>query len=312
MNEWAYYNFMNMGEYTQILKTRMTNGLWLRYFKETCGVKLGMFSYENLPDGLTSQIIEQALLFNSMLCFADIGGLGGVTLCKYTPSGKLNYYLKPEKVDLYALNGEPLGIQVKYDDIVPFRDNRMDIPPFINIITYIDKLIEIERTLSMNIKLLRLPVFFTGTREQVAQLNKLVQKIDNFEPFAITDKKLADTIKGTDIKMPYSPLDTFSLLEKYQEKCVSSIGIYSTDRKRERLVTAEIEANNDYVDLVYQDMLNERKSCLEESNKKFGTNMKLIESYVIIKEEDNNLEADKAKKIAVAESVGDNNGMENT
>ena len=58
----------------------------------------------NLPDGLTSQIIEQSLMFNNFLCFYNSNEFG-LVLCRYKFGGEYDLYWKPKTVDLLTISG---------------------------------------------------------------------------------------------------------------------------------------------------------------------------------------------------------------
>ncbi len=299
-----YFNFMNLQTTLKEYNIKY-DGEYLRYLKDIMNTKTELFSYAGIPEesGITSEIIETALLFRNNLCFYKHPGLG-LVLCYYIYGSEFNYYWKPSYVTLVAFNGVTIATNVPYDDIVLLRDNRMDIIPFLTLNSWIDLVIEMERTLRINVILLRLPMLFKGDKNQVATLKQMIKKATNFEPFAIVDKKLGnDIIEPDKFELPCSLQELYDLIEKYRNLALSSIGIYASDTKRERLITAEINATNDMVDFVYQGMIEERQRAIKEVNEKWGYDIKITENYIINKKDENKLEAEKAKMIAEAENV---------
>lgn len=329
MNQQEYYNFMNLENYLS-KKGINYDDTYFRWVKDIINTKVGMFTYDNLPYQLTSQIMELSLLFNNFLCFYYDKKIEQVILCRYIYAGDFNLYWKPITVTLLTISGKPVAYNVPYEDIVLIRDNTMDIIPFITLNGWINKIIEVERTINAYLTISRLPAVFQGSKESVSTLKLLIKKAIDFEPIAIMDKALtADIFKQFDIKFPTTLEDLYNLLRKYKELALSSIGIYSVDEKRERIVTQEIITQNDYVDFVYSDMYNNRKNAIDEINKKFNLNIKLNETYIENKKDEMKLNKEsivqqedaKAKaqikveevkndgKIAVAriESESDNN-----
>lgn len=290
-----YYNFMNLSSYLKktLLKGSYTPD-YIRWFKNIASVSISMFSYENLPNGLTSEILEKALMFNNNLCFYNSKKYG-IILCRYLCGGDYDLYWKPVKVNLLSLNGKPIEYNVPYQDIVLVRDNCYDIPTFLTINSWIDKIIEKERTLDILIQLTRLPTILTGTKEQTAGLKQLLQKIGNFEPFAIANKGYEEKIEQFDIKLPVDLKSIYELMDKYKDLANASIGLYSTDEKRERIVTAEIQANNDEVDFIYNERYEQRKLFVDEINKRYGLNVILKESYVNNREDEIKLLSEQVK-----------------
>lgn len=290
-----YYNFMNLEHALNkgIIKGKYT-GEFLKWFKNIASVSTSMFKYKNLPKDLTSEILEKALFFTNNLCFYNSSTLG-VVLCHYLTNGEYNLYRKPTHVNLLALNGKPIAYNVPFNDIVLVRDNTFDIPPLLTINSWLDKLIEKEKTLDVLVAVSRLPTLLTGDKEQVAMLKQLLKKVGNFEPFAIASKGFKDKVEQFDIHLPVDLMSVYELMDKYKDLANASIGVYSTDEKRERIVTAEIQANNDEVDFIYNERYEERKRFVEEINSRYGLNVELEESYTNNREEEIDLMARQVK-----------------
>ena len=324
-----YYNFMNLQEFYD-KQGILYDDIYMRWIKDIVNTKIGMFTYDNLPKGLTSQIVEMCLIFNRNLCWYYDERLERVILCRYIFGGDYDLYWKPVNVNLLTISGKPVKYNVPYEDIILFRDNTLDIPPYLTLNSYIDKIITIEKTIDILIKLIRIPAIFQGSKESISTLKILLKKITDFEGIAISDKALtADSLVQFPVTLPCKLEELYDLLRKYKEQALASIGIYSVDEKRERIVTSEIMAQNDYVDFVYSNMYNERKLSIDLVNEKYGLNIKINEVYTENKKDEmdinaygiNKVEQAKANatikveeiknegdvKVAEIESKGDNN-----
>lgn len=298
------FNYYNLEDY---LKKNLVDSSdeYLRWVKDIINTKVTMFEYDGLPDGLTSEIIETALMFNNFLCFYKSDSLG-LVLCRYRDCGEFDMYWKPMRVDLMTLSGKPIAYNVAYKDIVPIRDNRMDIIPFITLNGYINKIIEQEKTLGILVKLVRFPTILTGSKEQMQMLKALLKKNADCDGFVLADKGFKDHMEQFPIQLPCKLSEAYEIMEKYKAMALASIGIYSVDEKRERIVTSEVQANNDYVDFVYQGMVNERRNALEEVNKRWGYSLGMRETYVINQEEEQDLSYRGMVLEAKAEGGNDN------
>lgn len=307
VNDMTFYDFNNLSQF--IARHNLKGLPPFRYLKEYVNTKISMFEYKNIPEnsGLTSEIIETALMFNNRLCFYK-NETFGLVLCRYLPNSEYDYYLKPKTVELLTFNGKSLG-RVPYKDIILVRDNTMDIIPFLSLYDYIGKMVNIENTLDKNIDILKLPLIFTGSKETVSSYNQLIQKALNFQPFAITDKTLInESVETFDIKFPVSLEEILSVYKNYRNMAVQSIGIYGLEsQKRERLLTGEVQSQNEYIDYLYQNSLNERRRFVDGVNSKYGYNIELVEIYKQYKDDEIELEAEKTRKISEAEEIGDNN-----
>lgn len=295
-----YFNYMNLQDcFKQYNIVCPDENSFLRWYKDIGNTKVAMFSYEDLPtdNGITTEIIETALMFRNNLAFTKITGLG-LVLGYYTYGGVFDLYWKPTTVDFYALNGKYLG-QVEYSALILARDNQTDIIPFLTLSGWINKIITLEKTLDILTILIRLPTLFTGDKAQAAQLKTLFKKTLDFEGFVFGDKSLKDTVEQFDIHLPATLDEVYQQMEKYKNYALNSIGIYSVNEKRERIVTSEIQAQNDYADFVYQGMLNQRQQFVNLLNSTYGYNIKLVESYKQSKQD----EVELAHDLAVAQDV---------
>lgn len=294
-----FFNYNNLEAYLNRMQLAY-DGDWLRWVKDLINTKITMFHYDNLPGKkLTSTIVERALMFNNFLC-AWKDPSGEVMMCKWRCGSVYDEYWLPEYVTLYTLTGKPLAYDVPYTDIVLLRDNPMDIVPFLTLNSWIQKIMEKEKTIDSIFDWVSLPVVFAGDKEQVASLKQLMGKSKKRTPFIVATKGYKDHLEQFDLKLPVDLNAVYDIMKKYRGMACASIGIYAVDEKRERIVTAEVQSQNDYVDFVYTGMYNERKRFVEECNARFGTNIVLRETYVE-NQEDN---IDMAEDLAIAEEQG--------
>ena len=305
------YIWCNMCSYFDASKITMS-GRTLRWVKKLANTKVEMFGYKNLPNDLTPQILESALLFMNCLCFYNSKEFG-LCLCKYRYSSDFDLYWKPKRVEVLTISGYSIATNVPFEDIILVRDNKMDIIPFITIMSYVEDICSIENTLFSNMEVLKLPWLFTGDKNQVATYKQLIKKATNYEPFALSSKannSLSLSSELKDFNFPVTPQTYKELIEWYKNEAMRSIGIYSADEKRERIVNDEIQASNEVVDFIYEGMKNERLEFIKLVNEKFGTNIELIESYKQFKESDIELEVEQAKEIAKVENIEQENSGE--
>lgn len=298
------YNFNNLNE---LMDRIGLSGKYIdfKYLKGFVDTKISMFTYDNLPKDLTSEILETALCFNNRLCFYK-SSVFGVCLCRYLPLGDYNLYWKPTKVDLLALNGKSIATNVDYNDIVLVKDNTMDIIPFLWIVEYIEKINLSETTLEKLLKVLRLPAIFTGSKETVTSFKQLIKKSLDIDAMTVGDKTLIESFKQFDINLPCELEDILAIYKNFKNMALESIGIYGTEsQKRERLLVGEVQSQTEYVDFIYQSFLKCRKNFVNECNSKFGTNIVLNESYKEFREDE--IEMQKERETIIENNGGESN-----
>lgn len=297
MNNETYYNYNNLRAYIDKMGIQCPDD-YFRWFKDVVGTKVTMFYYDNLPGTLTSEITENALMFNNFLCLWYDKGLGQVILCRYRFGGTYDIYWKPVTVDLLSLSGKSLAIGVPYEDIVIVRDNPSDIIPFVTLNSWLNKILDKEKTLDILMRLVRMPTILVGDKEQAGMLKQLMKKTYEYEGFAVGSKNFKSHVEQFDIRMPVQLSDVYELIEKYKNLALNSMGIYGVDEKRERIVTSEVQANNDFTDFIYTGMYRERQRWVKEANEKWGLNIILHETYVDNQEDD----IDITKRTALAKA----------
>lgn len=290
----------NLEDYFRQKNVKMPDG-FLRWCKDIINTAEEMFYYENLPNGLTSQIIENALIFNNYLCLYNKPELGGIILCRYRYGGEYDLYWKPVKVNLMSISGQPIAYDVPYDDIILVRDNIMDIIPFLTLNEWINKIIDMEKRLNTLTIFSSFPKIFTGDKEQTGELKRLTKKVVDGEPIIVGAKGFGKSLESFDVPLPVKPKELYDILDEYKRMALASIGVYGVEGKRERVVTSEILANNDSVDFIYTGKQRQRLQWVEECNRRWGTNIIMHETYVENQQDEIKLKEDTAKAIAKAD-----------
>ena len=281
-----YYDLVNLNSVLSqaLIKNGFPQGI--HYLKDIASVKVGMFKYEGIEaiPNLTSEIFETILLFNNFLCFYKSPALG-IILCRYISCNVFNEYLKPRTVNLVALNGQTIATNVPYEDIILVRDNSLDIIPFICMIEYIRKIEECDTAVFKALKVATLPLVIVGSKKLANQANAVAKKLGSPEAFIFGDDMLADGVKSFDIDINIDPLDVYELKTKYKNECISSLGIYTIEQKKERKIVSEVASQNEYTDSIYMDAKTNRTNCFEEVKERWGVDVTVIETKRVIAEQ---------------------------
>lgn len=310
MGQQWYYDFMNMND--ALSRSLIKNGYLssLHYIKDFASLKVSEFRYKNIEKipNLTSDILEACIMFNYCLCFYNVKGIGWV-LCRYVYGGDFNEYVRPVSVNLIALNGKALANNVPYNDIILVKDNSMDVIPFVCMIEYINKIDMIDTSVLRCSKVASLPLVVSSNKRTANNANATAKKLYGDDMFIIGDDHITNDVKTFNIDVPISPLDLYELKSKYKNELLASLGIYSVEEKKERKIVSEVASQNNYVDGIYQDMLNQRKAFVEALNKADPSlGIELIESRQEII--DTSIENDGARAKAT-ETGGNDNDTDN-
>ena len=313
--DWWYRDWCNPGYYLKRAMHNKDAGIFYGFkdIKNIICTAISMARYEDIDQticpGLTSDIIETALMFKNNLCFAKVATLGWY-LCNYVEQGDEDPYNHSDKVDVKTLNGQYVG-EYDYDDIIILKDNALDIPVFLTLWEYIDKLQYIESVEQKVLQNCTLPLALIGNKKQANQLKAVAQQLGVTTPYIIGDDTILDQVRSFDINVPISPLDIYDLRRKWHNEALSSIGIYSVEEKRERIVTQELVNQNDYTDFVYSARMNYRRDAINELNKRSGGHIKFVEMYDINYYDSVKDEAFKEKELSKGQAQGEIEGNPN-
>ena len=165
---------------------------------------------------------------------------------------------------------------IKAKDSVLIENNKLRMPTEKAVLYFITQLYEVARTKDVNIKQLKLQSLFAATDDNALTVKKIIDEIDNNNWAIVIDKTMSlneiVTAVQTGVKCYTAELrDEYNAI---MNEALTYFGINNSNTdKRERLITDEANANNQFIDSCANMFLEARQRACEEINKKF--NLKL-------------------------------------
>ena len=249
----------------------LNNATYLDYYKRLRLLALSMFEWENLPDTMNARFLERCLYLYGIACFVNDDTLGLINL-KCVPSDYLNVYEEAYKYNCYSIN---YNKEFPLDEIVLVRNNLDTIPTDMTIQLFARRLYEAERTIDVNIKAQKTPVLIKCDEKQRLTLKNVYMNYDGNSPVIFGDKNL--DVDGVTVLTTNAPFVSDKLQEYKRNvwgEALSFLGVNNVaDEKSERLITDEVNANNQMIQLSAETMLLTRQKACEEFNKKWGGNI---------------------------------------
>lgn len=233
---------------------------------------LGMFSYSGLPETIPQREIERLLQLNGYVfvtehegaLYAFTGGMGG----------ERDAYNLPTKINV---SNPALGLNktfdLKTDGVLITNDSvGMGLKPLFD--RFNSLLVENHITMSLNNFNTRLTrVISAGDDRTKDSAESFLKKLDDGEMSVIGENAFFEGVKVHGSGGNSSPSIT-SLVEYHQylkAALYSEVGINSPfNMKRERLNTAEVKQDSEYISVLVDNMLFCRKEGLEKLNDKYG------------------------------------------
>ena len=235
---------------------------------------MNRFEWSGLPKGIEERYIESALFVHGKALFFEDDMLGVLCL-PCNPDGGQNVYGDFNRFRAIGMNYEKSFSMDDDTKAILIRNNRSMTNTHDLVMTYTSRLIEIEKTILLNIKQQKTPYIVACSEKDLITLKSLYNKVDDNQVVIYADKQL--DLKTLGVHLTNAPFVADKLLlhkHEVENEFLTLIGINNANRdKKERLITDEVNSNNEYISLNVSHMLEVRKQACEEINKKFGLNV---------------------------------------
>lgn len=248
---------------------------------EFLNLAINRFSWDGLPLGLTSERLEEMLI-----SYGTLGAFQNDNMVLILPlhgTNKINIYNEHTDFRLVGFNG--LEYVKTIDEIVKLKNNHLGTEDLSTLQLYAKKIDDIEQTQDVNLFQQCIPKLIGTSKDGILTAKNIINQIKQYKFVIFTKAKgIEQQIKKEDILDNTAPflLDKLGDYENfYRNKVLTFLGINNANTdKRERLVTNEVDANNEYIRINIDLMYDMRKRFCDEVNSKFGTNIK-VEKRVV-------------------------------
>ena len=241
------------------------------YYDRLRLIGLSLFEWEGLPESCNARFLEYALYTFGRAVFVNDPKLGFLTT-KVTPSGQLNFY--DEAVE-YTAFGTGYNETFEKDNCVFIRNNYLQRPTDNSVVLFASRLTEAERTIDVNIKAQKTPVLIRCDEKDKLTMKNVYKDFEGNEPLILAGKALnIDGIKVFKTDAPFVADKLQNYKHQIWNEALTFFGINNANSdKRERLITDEVNANNEVISINAQTMLLTRLEACKLINKKYGLNV---------------------------------------
>ena len=240
-------------------------------------LSVSLFTWKGLDDVAgtgASRFLELSLYEEGKGVFVKDDELGYMAL-KVNPSDKLNIYNLPTKVMAWSIG---YNKQFAFDDVVYIMNNELQKPTreFMELFAY--RLYETERTIDINLQAQKTPILIEGDTKTILTLKNVYMQYSGNTPFIFGNKQFDISNKLNVLKTdaPYiiDKLDVHKHQIFNDALTVLGIDNANTDKK-ERLITNEVESNEELIKYYLNCYYKTRKKACDEINEKFGLNISI-------------------------------------
>lgn len=264
---------MNETDY-QMMKN---NQIYIDYLDRLKLIATSLFTWEGLDDVAgtgASRFLELVLYENGRAMFTKDKELGYVVL-KVLPDDKFNIYMLPTKVQGFSFE---FNRDYDFDDIVYIMNNNLCKPTFETLRLMAYRLYEVETTIETNLIAQKTPVLIEGDTKTILTLKNVYMQYSGNIPFIFGSKKFDINNKLNVLRTDAPYLLDKLALHKHEvwDEMLTFLGINNANTdKKERLITDEVNSNNELINYYLNCFYKPRKMACDELNKKYGLNIKV-------------------------------------
>ena len=262
----------------------LNNATYLDYLDRFKKVALSIFEWVNLPKSMNARWLEMCLFYKGQASLLKDKNFGFInTNC--TSDGYINIYGLPTELNCYSfeyqedrrlysgLNPTEDNEEQQYEEAILVQNNFESVPTCGTLELFAYRLYEVERTCDVNIKSQKFPVMIIVDENQRLMMENLYNQYDGNQPFIFGDKQQLDSnmLKSINTEAPYVVDKLTEYKEKIWNEALSFLGINNINLdKKERLITGEANANNEFINLNLQSYLAPRLEACRQFNELFG------------------------------------------
>lgn len=256
----------------------MNNQTYIDYLERMKKICLSMFEWVNLPSTCNARFLEMCLYYNgqgALLYSDDYGYINTMA----SDGGYINIYGLPTEVMCYSYRfNERRSLytvdtgEEKGKECILVMNNYERIPTSATISLFAYRLAEAQRTVDVNIKSLRTPILITTDQKQYFTLKKMYEEYDGNTPAIFADKNLIspDALKAIKTDAPVLLDDIMQYKREIWNEFLTTMGLQNLSEKKERLISNEVDSNNEVINMNLQALLIPRKEACRQFNEKYG------------------------------------------
>lgn len=249
----------------------INNRTMIDYLDRLRMLATSLFTWKGLDEEAgtgASRFLEQVLYEDGRACFVKDSEIGYLAL-RVNPSDKLNQYQLPIKVMASSIG---YNKQYDFDEVVYIMNNELQKPTLASLELFAMRLYETERTIDINLQAQKTPILIEGSSNTILTLKNVYMQYSGNVPFVFGNKSFDISNKlnvlKTDAPFIIDKLD----IHKHQvfNDALTVLGIDNANTdKKERLITNEVESNEQLVTYYLNCWYKTRKKACDEINKKF-------------------------------------------
>jgi len=253
---------------------------YIDYLERMKKIALSMFEWVNLPETMNARFLEMCLYYKGQGAILYDEDMGGYINTMASDGGYINLYGLPSQIMCYSYGNfnqrrnlymHDTGAE-KGEECILVMNTFERIPTATSIELFAKRLAEAQRTADINMSQQRTPMLILTDKNQELTLRNMYAQYDGNSPVIFGDKNLLtpDSIKSIKTEAPFIGIPIMDYKREIWNEFLTFMGISNLSEKRERLISNEVDSNNELTNLNLQALLVPRKKACEQFNEKYG------------------------------------------
>lgn len=253
--------------------TYRNNRTYINIYNRLKQLSINAYEWVNLPPTIDERFLELTLYSTGYCLFFKDEDLDKFLVSECGIGSPQSFYHIPTEYHAYSINGYSKFYDI--DNSVLIYNNYLREPTEFYIRDFAKRLYEIQRTMDVNVRSMKLPIYISGTEDEKLALTNLFMQYDgNQAPICVYKGKLNSHINNIgviDLKAPYN-IDKLTLYyHEIWNQALTFIGIKTVDiQKKERLTERESESSQGITDMQRDIMLDARRQACDKINRIYG------------------------------------------
>lgn len=264
------------------------------YIRILTELSANRFKWTGLPDSIDERFLELTLFHRALCVFYWDGDYDRYLALSASGSGRVNMYDNPttftvvgaqsinktlhagSRVVETIVDGEKVGVSEKAE-CVPIWGNYLRVPDRDIIYVFAKRLAQIDRTIDINLQAMRYTYVVTAPENMRLSLVNILRQHQEGQPviFGVDGLQLDQLINVFPVAPDKDiPLNLQISKSRIWNECMTLLGINNANQdKKERVVSDEVESNNDQVVSNRGIALNSRKIACEQIQRLYNLSL---------------------------------------
>lgn len=250
-------------------------------------LSVNRFKWIGLPEEIDPRFLETTLFYNGFGAFFYDDRFARYMFTKAASDGRLDPYDNPTRLRTVAVNYPGLTLSTRKKTFtsegrqvagvaVPVWSNYLRMPDMDIVMLYASRLAKADRTIDINLENARHNKFIAVNKRNKLSMENIDRQIqDGSNAIQVEGMMPGDVITSVDLGIDPEHIEKIHIIRTrlFNEAC-GLLGIDNSNQdKKERLVAAEVGANDDQTLMMRYVNLNARREAAEKINKEYGLNV---------------------------------------